>query len=87
MKTTVLPHPLYSPDFTPCNFGILPELARRFQGRRFQSADEIKSDSQAESKDMAKNGFQKCFENLCKLWNKCVVAQGSYFQGGTVSVV
>ncbi|GFS98621.1 hypothetical protein TNCV_2987471 [Trichonephila clavipes] len=30
-------------------------------GRRFQSAYEIKSASQAELKDMAKNEFQKCF--------------------------
>ncbi|GFW02084.1 uncharacterized protein TNCV_4854241 [Trichonephila clavipes] len=46
----------------------------RWFGRRFQSADEIKSASQAELKDMAKNGYQKCFDDRYKRWNKCVVA-------------
>ncbi|GFS49699.1 hypothetical protein TNCV_4344131 [Trichonephila clavipes] len=36
------------------------------------------------SKDMAENGFQKCFDDLHKRWQKCVVAQGSYFEGGCV---
>ncbi|GFS57971.1 hypothetical protein TNCV_3124611 [Trichonephila clavipes] len=45
-----------------------------------QSADEVKSASQAELKDMAKNGFQKCFEDLYKPWQKCVVTQRSYFK-------
>ncbi|GFX23118.1 hypothetical protein TNCV_2932821 [Trichonephila clavipes] len=31
-----------------------------------QSADEINSASQAKLKDMAKNGFQKCFDDLYK---------------------
>ncbi|GFS68031.1 hypothetical protein TNCV_1362551 [Trichonephila clavipes] len=35
-------------------------------GRRFQSVDEVKSASQAELKDMAKNGFQKCFDDRYK---------------------
>ncbi|GFT33711.1 hypothetical protein TNCV_4382371 [Trichonephila clavipes] len=44
-----------------------------------QSTDEVKSASQAELKGMAKNGFQKCFDDLYKSWQKCVVTQGSYF--------
>ncbi|GFW37373.1 uncharacterized protein TNCV_859801 [Trichonephila clavipes] len=35
-ETIVLPHPPYSPDFTPNDFRIFLELAFRFQGRRFQ---------------------------------------------------
>ncbi|GFU16422.1 hypothetical protein TNCV_836071 [Trichonephila clavipes] len=65
-KTTALPHPPYSPDFAPYDFIIFRELARLFQGRQFQFADEIKSASQAELKNTAKNGFQKCFENPYK---------------------
>ncbi|GFW88170.1 amiloride-sensitive sodium channel subunit alpha [Trichonephila clavipes] len=47
-----------------------------------QSTDGVKSASQSELKDMAKNGFQKCFDDLYKLWQKCVVTQGFYFEGG-----
>ncbi|GFX76956.1 hypothetical protein TNCV_2258191 [Trichonephila clavipes] len=52
-----------------------------------KSADEVKSASQAELKDMAKIGFQKCCDDLYKQWQKCVVLQESYFEGGCVSTV
>ncbi|GFV19154.1 uncharacterized protein TNCV_3223721 [Trichonephila clavipes] len=52
---------------------------------RFQSADEVKSASQGEWNDIAKNGFQQCFDELYKRWLKCAVAQGSYFKGRRVS--
>ncbi|GFT85930.1 hypothetical protein TNCV_3255781 [Trichonephila clavipes] len=52
-----------------------------------QSADEVESASQAELEDMATNGFQKSFGDLYKPWQKCVVTQGSYFEGGCVSAV
>ncbi|GFU56104.1 hypothetical protein TNCV_3197511 [Trichonephila clavipes] len=46
-KTTVFLHLPYSPDFTPCDYRIFTDLVRPFQGRRFQSEDEIKSASLA----------------------------------------
>ncbi|GFW48607.1 hypothetical protein TNCV_4241881 [Trichonephila clavipes] len=52
-----------------------------------QSADEVKSASQAEIKNVAKNGFQKRFGDLNKSRQKCVVIQWSYFEGGCVSAV
>ncbi|GFV15170.1 hypothetical protein TNCV_4650021 [Trichonephila clavipes] len=38
-----------------------------------QNADEVKSASQIELKNMAKNGYQKCFNELYKSWKNCVV--------------
>ncbi|KFM59941.1 hypothetical protein X975_20237, partial [Stegodyphus mimosarum] len=32
-KTSVLPHPTYLPDLTPCDFFLFPELAICLQGR------------------------------------------------------
>ncbi|GFS60276.1 DDE_3 domain-containing protein [Trichonephila clavipes] len=84
-KTTILPRPSYSSDNTPCDFTLFPELAYYLKGRRYQSADEIKSVSRTDLKDMGKNGFQKCFDDLYKQCQKCVAAQGSYFEGGCVS--
>ncbi|GFS83354.1 hypothetical protein TNCV_600831 [Trichonephila clavipes] len=51
-----------------------------------QSADEVKNVLQSELQNMAKNGFQKCFDDLYKPLQKCIVTQGSYFYGGCVSV-
>ncbi|GFW05883.1 hypothetical protein TNCV_603551 [Trichonephila clavipes] len=45
------------------------------------STDEVKSTSQAELKNMAKDGFQKRFNDLYKGWQKLsTVTQGSYFK-------
>ncbi|GFW63288.1 hypothetical protein TNCV_3477041 [Trichonephila clavipes] len=52
-----------------------------------QSADEVKSASQTELKDMAKNGFQKCVDDFNNRWRNCVVAQGSYFEGRCILAV
>lgn len=68
MKTTVLLHPLYSPDLLLCDFLLFPELACRFHCRQFQSSDEVKSASKAELKDMAKKRFLKYFNDLYSQW-------------------
>ncbi|GFV41718.1 hypothetical protein TNCV_3628691 [Trichonephila clavipes] len=65
---------------------IFLELTHHLQGRLIQSANEVKSAPQAELKDMTKNGFQKSFDEFYKRWQKCAVAQGSYLEGGCVSV-
>ncbi|GFW16959.1 hypothetical protein TNCV_2760871 [Trichonephila clavipes] len=62
MESTVLSHR----DLVPSNFRIFPKLARHLQGRRFQSAGEVKSVSQVELKGMFKNRFQKRFDELYK---------------------
>ncbi|GFT88622.1 uncharacterized protein TNCV_905191 [Trichonephila clavipes] len=65
-KTIVLPHPPYSPDIVSSDLRLFSELVRSFQCHRFQSADETKSASQAQSEEITKNGFQKCFDDLHK---------------------
>ncbi|GFU02934.1 hypothetical protein TNCV_2209091 [Trichonephila clavipes] len=45
-----------------------------------QSEDEVKSVSQGELNDIAKNGSQKCLDDLDKPWQKCVVTPRAYFE-------
>ncbi|GFV44790.1 hypothetical protein TNCV_563411 [Trichonephila clavipes] len=45
-----------------------------------QSADEVKSASQAELKDMVKNGFQKCFDGLYTRWQNISDVQKVEFE-------
>ena len=85
MKTTALSNPPYSPDLAPYNFFLFLELARYLKGLQFQSSDEVKCALQVELKDMVKNGFQTCFDELYRYWQKCVVAQEFYFKGGCIS--
>ncbi|GFU43564.1 uncharacterized protein TNCV_4005921 [Trichonephila clavipes] len=64
MKTTVLPHISYSSDFAPYNFRIFLKVTRPLHGRQFQSADEVKSATQAGLKVIAENGFQNVSMNF-----------------------
>ena len=57
MKTTVLPHQPYSLDLTPGDFFLFPELARHFQGYRFQSSYEVKCVSQEWPKTDSKHAW------------------------------
>jgi transposase len=43
-KTTVIPHPLYSPDLAPCDFFIFPKMKLKLKGRRFESIEEIQAE-------------------------------------------
>jgi histone-lysine N-methyltransferase SETMAR len=40
-QVTILPHPPYSPDLTPCDFFFFPRLKEKLLGRQIQSAKEI----------------------------------------------
>ena len=35
LKSELLPHPLYSPDFTPSNYVLFPSLRKWFGGKKF----------------------------------------------------
>ena len=86
-RTNVLPHPPYSLDLAPCDFYLFPSMKKYLQGRRFVSSDEVKAASQDALREVAKNGFQQCFQKLYERWQKCIVAQGDYFEGGCASVM
>ncbi|GFT20121.1 HTH_48 domain-containing protein [Trichonephila clavipes] len=81
--TNVLPLSPYSPDLATCDIWLFPSLKKHVQGRRFESSYESKVASQ----EVAKNGYQLCFQKLCELWQKCIVTQGNYFEGGCASVL
>jgi hypothetical protein len=38
-------------------------------------------------KSLAKYGCQKCFQHIYSRWQKCIVAQGYYFEGNYAEVI
>ncbi|GFX02329.1 hypothetical protein TNCV_2284971 [Trichonephila clavipes] len=65
--------------------GIFPELVHHFQALRFQFADEIKSASQAELKDMVKmnsRSISKAFTSDAKnvFWLNGLISKEDVFQ-------
>jgi len=77
----VVPHPPYSPDFASSDIFLFPKLKMKFKGRRFQTLEEIRSDSQAVLNTLRENDFQECFKNWQPRWDRCEASEGDYFEG------
>jgi hypothetical protein len=60
MNTTVIPHPPYSPDLVTCDFSLFPKMKLKVKRRRFDSIEEIQTESQNAMKTLTRNNFQKC---------------------------
>ncbi|KAJ4443386.1 hypothetical protein ANN_05054 [Periplaneta americana] len=80
---TALDHPPYSPDLSPPDYFLFPRLKSHLKGRRF-NAEEVIANAMRALKWVSQNGFQACFQELYTRWQKCVVAEGNYFEGNAV---
>jgi histone-lysine N-methyltransferase SETMAR len=81
-QVTILPHPPYSLDLTPCDFFFFPCLKEKLSGHQFQSAKEIVTATREAIWDLPANIFQQCFQELYQCWQTCIVANSDYFEGG-----
>jgi hypothetical protein len=76
-----LPHPLYSLDLAPSNFFLIPKMKLLLKGRRFDGVEEIKRESQNALGRLRNQDFQHVFQQWQRRWDRCVAAQGNYFEG------
>jgi hypothetical protein len=80
-NTTVIPHPPNSPVLAPGDFFRFPKMKIRLKGRRFDTTEEIQAESQDVLKTLTLEDFQGCMESWKKRWDRCIHAQGEYFEG------
>ena len=80
-NVTTLEHPQYSPDLAPPDFYLFPRLKMTLKGHRFADSSEVIENATEWPKDLSKNGFQECFQQLYERRNKCLDAGGDYFEG------
>lgn len=80
-NVATLEHPPYSPDLAPADFFLFTRLKTSLKGERFTNSEAIKENATKALKDISKDDFQKCFEQLYDRWCKCVAAGGEYFEG------
>jgi len=80
-KIPPLPHPPYSPDLAPCDFFLFPQLKKTMKGRRFDDIEEVQANATRQIRVTTKSDFQRCFRQWQECWNKCIRAQGHYFEG------
>ena len=85
-ESLTMPQPPYSPDMVPCDFFLFPKIKRTSKGRRFTAIDDIKSASLKELKAIPKIEFEKCFGDWKKLWHRCIISNGDYFEGDNINV-
>ena len=68
---TPVPHPPYSPDLTPCNFFLFPQMKKVLKGKCFADMPEVIK----KTADMQKG------ININKSLDRCVASNGEDFEG------
>jgi transposase len=76
-----LPRPPYSPDLAPCDFFFFLKMKCQLKGRCFDRVEEIQQESQNVLGTLREQDFQHMFQQWKRRWNRCVDAQGDYFEG------
>ena len=77
----VLEQPPYSPDLAPCDFFLFSKLKEVIKGTRFQDSEVIKTAVTRELRVIREESFQECVEACQRRLEKCIRAQGDYFEG------
>jgi hypothetical protein len=70
-----LPHDLSPPDFF-----LFPKLKITLKGRTFQRVEDIITNATNDLKVIPQISFQQHFRKWKKWWERCIAAQGDYFQ-------
>ena len=72
MSIKTVPHPLYSPDFAPCDFWLFPLL----RGCRYETIEEKKEAVTKVIDTLTREDFHVAFQKLLERYNKCIAARG-----------
>ena len=80
-NVATVPHPAYSPDLAPCDFYVFPKMKLRLKGRCFASIEEVQAQSQQLLNTLTPADFSECFQKWQNRWDRCIQAQGDYFEG------
>ncbi|XP_008294029.1 histone-lysine N-methyltransferase SETMAR-like isoform X2 [Stegastes partitus] len=80
-NTIVVPHPPYSPDLSPCDFFLFPKMKFKLKCHHCDTVEEIQHVSQVVLETLKKRDFQRAFQMWQERWERCIAAQGDYFDG------
>ena len=75
-----LPHPPYSPDLAPCDFGLLGTMKETFQGLSFDSEEDLIEAIKNFFNEMPPQFWENIFNNWIERLHKCICAAGDYFE-------
>ena len=80
-KVVQVSHPLYSPDFSPCNFFLFPLLKKTLSGRRYESRNALGSAIYQCLPGIPEKAYFSAFTEWISRLEKCVSVKGEYFEG------
>jgi hypothetical protein len=78
-QTSVVLHPLYSPDLAPADFFLFPKLKTTLKGH-FQTIEEMQVNVTIELRTITGSAFQEAFQQWKKHWEQCIARRGDYFE-------
>jgi hypothetical protein len=78
--------PPYSPDLTPCDFFLFQKVKTALKGHRFETTEDIKMSVTQVLNYIPQNAFHECYKQWQHRWERCVQAQGMYFEGDHIVV-
>ena len=77
MGIKTVPQPPYSLDLAPCNFWLFPKL----RGCCYETIEEMKEAVTKVIDTLTQEDFHGAFQKLLERYNKCIAAEGDYFEG------
>uniref|UniRef100_A0A3Q1ERN1 Mos1 transposase HTH domain-containing protein n=1 Tax=Acanthochromis polyacanthus TaxID=80966 RepID=A0A3Q1ERN1_9TELE len=80
-NTIIIPHPPYSPDLAPCDFFLFPKMKLKLKCYHCETVEEIQNASQLVLDTLKQRDFQRAFQTWQERWERCIAAQGDYFDG------
>jgi len=79
-QTTVLEHPVISPDLAPRDFFMFPKIKEILKEGHFDDFDDIRMITTAALKALPQNNFQNFSEGWTRRWYRYISFQGQYFE-------
>ena len=80
MDIKTVPNPPYYRDLAPCDFWLFPKLKEKLRGCRYETIEEMKEAVTKVIDTLTQEHFHWAFQKLLKQYNKCIAAEGDYFE-------
>ncbi|CAF1081757.1 unnamed protein product [Rotaria sp. Silwood1] len=80
LKYELLRHPPYSPDLAPSDYFLFPVLKDHLKGRHYDDRSSLGSSVYQCLNSMSKDDFTAAILKLPERWQKCISAEGRYFE-------
>ena len=68
-------------DIAPCDFCLFPKLKEKLRDRRYETIEEMKEAVTKVIDMLTQEEFHGAFQKLLERYNKCIAAEGDYFEG------